>query len=139
MKQFSRILACALALVMILSVPAAAAELPEAEVSVLLNGDAVDFTGATPKIIDNRTFLPFQAIFSALGFEADSINWDEETGIVSAVRAGSTVSMTIGEKLVTVTDSTGTATTVDADVAPYVDEANGQPYGPARFVAEAVE
>ncbi|MCL2838154.1 MAG: copper amine oxidase N-terminal domain-containing protein [Oscillospiraceae bacterium] len=55
------------------------------EIRVLLNGTPIEFD-VPPQIIDNRTMVPFRAIFEALGFD---VEWDgEEQSIFVPQRHG---------------------------------------------------
>jgi len=70
-----------LAVAFILAVGAFAA--PD-KIEVLLNGEVVSFTDAEPRIVDSRTFIPFRAVFNALGFADNDITFDGATRTVSA-------------------------------------------------------
>ena len=60
-----RILLAAAALALSLSLPALAAEEPA--IQVQLDGQNLTFTDAVPQVKDQRTFLPFRAVFEAMG------------------------------------------------------------------------
>ena len=64
------------------------------EISVILNGEKLEFTQQSPIIVDNRTMVPMRAIFEALG--ADVV-WNAETKTAQGTAPGVLVSMTIGE------------------------------------------
>lgn len=100
-------------------------------ISVQLNGEALAFTDAVPTATDGRTFLPFRAVFEAMGAE---VAYDADAKAVSASRDGTTVVMTLDSVLATVTkDDVGTELTMD--VAPYA--ADNRTYVPVRFAAQA--
>ncbi|MDO4744619.1 MAG: stalk domain-containing protein, partial [Clostridia bacterium] len=62
-------------------------------IKVLLNGTAIDFQDVAPQIINSRTMVPLRAIFEALGA---SVEWDDATKTVTAVKGDVTIKMTIG-------------------------------------------
>lgn len=110
-----------------LSAPALAAE--SGGIAVQLDGTNVTFTDAVPEAKNQRTFLPFRAVFEAMGAKVD---WHDTT--VTAVRGDTTVTMQVGSTSATVQEGTATRT-VTMDVAPYVK--NNRTYVPVRFAAEA--
>lgn len=81
--------------------------LADDEITVLVNGTAVEFEDQTPFIENDRTLVPMRAIFEALGAYVD---WDEETRTIVSYDPVSDVSITmqadsnvmfVGEKEVT--------------------------------------
>jgi len=149
MKRFIRPLLCATALIAMLCVPsfAAGTAVPisapvttgtAGNPAVLINGEAASFTDAAPKIMSGRTYIPFRAIFTALGFADDAILWDAETRTVTAENEDVLISMTIGETKVNVTRD-GATTSFETDAAPLVDSSSNRTYVPVRFVAEAMD
>lgn len=141
MTRFShRVLATATALTVLstgasaFAAEAADSAAPEAAASAIavqLNGQALSFTDAVPQVKDERTFLPFRAVFEAMGAE---VSYDAATNQVSATRGGTTVTMTLGSTEATVT-ADGVSTTLTMDVAPYA--ADNRTYVPVRFAAQA--
>ena len=141
MTRFShRVLATATALTVLstgasaFAAEAADATAPEAAASAIavqLDGKALSFTDAVPQVKDERTFLPFRAVFEAMGAE---VSYDAATNQVSATRGGTTVTMTLGSTEATVTTD-GVSTTLAMDVAPYAAE--NRTYVPVRFAAQA--
>lgn len=137
-RMSHRILATATALT-VLSTGASAlaaeaapiAEAPVSTIAVQLNGQALTFTDAVPQVKEERTFLPFRAVFEAMGAE---VSYNAETNQVSAARDGTTVTMTLGSTEATVTTGDVT-TTLAMDVAPYAAE--NRTYVPVRFAAQA--
>lgn len=106
-------------------------------IAVQLNGALLTFTDAVPELLEGRTFLPFRAVFEAMGAEVGA-----EGNVISATRGGTTVTMTIGS-----TDAVVSTDGVDIplamDVAPYtkvVDEETGgeRSFVPVRFAAQAL-
>ncbi len=127
---WKRLLAVGTALVLSLSLSAPALAAGEtAGIAVQLDGANVTFIDAVPEVKDQRTFLPFRAVFEAMGATVD---WHDTT--VTAVRGDTTITMQLGSTAVTVQEGTSTRT-VAMDVAPYVK--NNRTYVPIRFAAEA--
>lgn len=100
-------------------------------IAVQLNGQTLAFTDAAPQVKDGRTFLPFRAVFEAMGAE---VSYDAAANQVSATRGGTTVAMTLGSTEATVTAG-GVTTPLTMDVAPYA--ADNRTYVPVRFAAQA--
>lgn len=109
----------------------AASEAAASAIAVQLNGQALSFTDAVPQVKDERTFLPFRAVFEAMGAE---VSYDAATNQVSATRGGTTVTMTLGSTEATIT-ADGVSTTLTMDVAPYA--ADNRTFVPVRFAAQA--
>ena len=138
-----RVLAMGTALVLTLGLSTAALaaegeELPvspapaaEQTIAVQLDGQNLTFTDAVPQVKDQRTFLPFRAVFEAMGAEVSN-----EGDVITAARDGKTLTMTIGSTEATLTEGE-TATVITMDVAPYVDSATWRTYVPVRFAAQA--
>lgn len=124
MKKFAR-WALALGLCLALVVCGALAE--EAPgIHVQLDGQELAFTDAAPQVKDQRTFLPFRAVFEAMGAQVDY-----EGSVITAVRDGKTLTMTLDQAAATVTED-GKTTTITMDVAPYVDNTTWRTYVPVR-------
>lgn len=129
MKKRICLLAAALALALGLAVSASAAE--PTGIRVQLDGKNLEFTDAVPQVRDQRTFLPFRAVFESMGAEVSN-----EGNVITAVRDGKTLTMTIGSTEAVVTEN-GVDTPIAMDVAPYVDNATWRTYVPVRFAAQA--
>jgi len=130
MKHFFRhTLVAALAVLLLGCGSALADEAPA--ISVQLDGQTLAFTDAVPQAREGRTFLPFRAVFEAMGAQVD---WDGAAGTVSATRDGATVTMTLGSTAATV-EKDGASTPLEMDVAPFVE--NNRTYVPVRFAAQA--
>ncbi len=110
---------------------AAEGEPAQPQIAVQLNGEDLVFPDAVPQVKDSRTFLPVRAVFEAMGAKVSY-----EGNVITAIRDGRTVTMTIGSPEVTVTEGE-TVTPVAMDVAPYVDNTTWRTYVPVRFAAEA--
>lgn len=101
--------------------------------SVQLDGQPLVFTDAVPQVVDQRVFLPYRALFEAMGA---TVSYDTATGAVAAVRGDVSVTMTIGSTTAQVTRR-GVTSALEMDVAPYVDSATWRTYVPVRFAADA--
>ncbi len=130
MKRCIVSLVMALAALCAVTIAASAAE-ADSGIAVQLNGQNLEFTDARPQILDNRTFLPYRAVFEAMGAE---VGYDNN--VVTAQRGDTALSMTIGETTATVTRA-GVTEEITMDVAPYVDNATWRTYVPVRFAADA--
>ena len=142
MKCLSRLALCAGLLAALLCTPALAAEAedgatpaPQGDFAVLVNGETVSFPDATPQMKDNRSCLPFVAVFDALGFPQENVTWDNDTRTVTATRGDTTVSLTIGQTQISLTQGEETAT-YETDVAPYL--ADNRTYIPVGLVADVL-
>jgi hypothetical protein len=100
-------------------------------ISVQLDGKNVAFTDAEPEVVSQRTFLPFRAIFEAMGA---TVSYEADSQTVVATRGDKTVRMVIGAKEATVTED-GTTNNISMDVAAYAKD--NHTYVPVRFAAQA--
>jgi len=133
-RIFSRLAAVGAAAVLALGCSSAlAAEDDALVIGVQLDGQALTFTDAVPVLKNDRTFLPFRAVFEALGAE---VGYDN--GVVTATRDNKTITMTLGSTQATVTEN-GVTTPLVMDVAPYLDDATWRTYVPVRFAAQALD
>ena len=123
MKKLCTIL-LTLALTLSLSAPALA--LHEGEIGICLDGDTYYPTDLSVQVQNGRTMVPIRDLAEKLGAD---VEWVQESQQIVMTRAGSTVTMTLGE---TAADVDGTA--VEMDAAPYAVE--GRTLIPARYVAE---
>ena len=105
----------------------------DSNIKVQLDGQDLVFTDAVPQVVDQRTFLPFRAVFEAMGADVDY-----EGLVITAVRGDKTLTMTIGSTEATVTQG-DVVTPIVMDVAPYVDGATWRTYVPVRFAAQAFD
>lgn len=153
MKNLFRKLLCVTGLAVMLSTGALAAESgdlmlispapaqpapADSGISIEWNGEPLTFTDAAPQIVNDRTYLPFRTVFTALGFADEDITYQNETKTVCAQSEELTISMVIGENKVTVTKD-GQTTVLETDVPAFIDPQVSRTYVPARFVAEAAE
>ena len=99
---------------------------PPADISVLLNGQLLEFV-QPPVLIDGRTLVPLRAIFEAMGA---NIDWDDETLTVTSVRDDITVTLQIGSNVLV-----RNGEEIPLDVPAQL--VNGRTMVPARAVAES--
>lgn len=130
MKKFIRWWAC---LGLCLGLLACGALAAESDITVQLDGQSLAFTDAVPQVKDQRTFLPFRAVFEAMGAEVNN-----DGSVITAVRGDKTLTMTVGSAEATVTQQ-GVTTSISMDVAPYVDASTWRTYVPVRFAAQAFD
>ena len=132
MRRFcKRALAVLTAAAMLSAGSTALAAEGDAGISVQLDGQTLTFSDAAPEARDGRTFLPVRAVFEAMGAQ---VSYDAASGAVTAVRDGTTVTMTLGSTEASVTMD-GITTPVVMDVAPYAHD--NRTYVPVRFAAQA--
>lgn len=167
MKKMLRLLMCTGLCAACLALPSLAADTEEVPAKqgdfyVMVNGEYVTFPDAVPQAKDNRSFLPFVAVFDQLGFPEENMTWDAATNTVTAVKpdvtytpfnggeakqGDLTIQLTLGSKDIvywyegnTTADPHGqqvqVRTTVHTDVAPYA-YAN-RTYIPFGLVAEVL-
>ena len=117
-----RILTIALAVLM-LAMTAFAAD----DITVTLDGTAIDFADQAPTIVEGRTLVPLRAIFEALGA---TVEWDQATKTVSSAKDGTSISLTIGSNTLYKNDEAK-----ELDVPAMI--INGRTMVPARAIAEA--
>ena len=132
MRRFcKRALAVLTAAAMLSAGSSALAAEGDVGISVQLDGQTLTFSDAAPEARDGRTFLPVRAVFEAMGAQ---VSYDAASGAVTAVRDGTTVTMTLGSTEASVTMD-GITTPVVMDVAPYAHD--NRTYVPVRFAAQA--
>lgn len=134
LKRLGGVLIALVALTVMLTGTALAAEPAAQGIGVQLNGESLTFKKAAPEIVGSRTFVPFRAVMEAMGAE---VGYDAQTRTVSAQRDGITITMVPGQKEMTVTEN-GQTRTVTMKAAPYIKASNGRTYAPIRYAAEAL-
>ena len=135
MKKFLPLALCMAALTALLCLPASAA--PRSDFDVLVNGQPVAFTDAAPKLSDGRSYLPLVATFQALGFAEKDMVWNADTATVTASRGEVTLSLTNGQKQISIVQN-GQVRTVETDAAPFIDPETSRTYVPFGLVADAL-
>ena len=104
------------------------------EISVTIDGVAVDFEGQPPTIVDGRTLVPVRGVFEALGFEVD---WDQDVQMATLTRDDFVVRIIIGQPTFGIDDYVNEATgNVELDVPAQIID--GRTMLPIRAVLEAV-
>lgn len=130
-RFFSRMCGAAFAAsLMLAAVPAPTAA--AAGIQVTLDDKALSFSDAQPLMRNDRTFVPFRAIFESMGA---SVSWDNASRTVIAKRGDRTVQLTIGRKACSVTRD-GADRSFTTDAAPFIE--GGRTYVPVRFAAQAL-
>lgn len=97
------------------------------EIGLYLNGNAV-LCDPSPRIINDRTFIPLRALFTDMGAE---VSWNGESRTVEVKYNGTEIKMTIDDKTAIVNN-----TAVGLSDAPLI--INDRTFIPLRFVSEAV-
>lgn len=99
-----------------------------AYIKVLINGKPLA-SDPPPIIRNDRTMVPFRAVFEALGL---TVGWDDSTKTITGSTVdGITISLKLGSK---VADVNGTVQ--ELDTAPLI--VNGRTLVPVRFIAESL-
>ena len=98
-----------------------------ADITVTLNGEAIDFADQPATIVEGRTLVPLRAIFEALGA---SVEWDQSTKTVTSAMDDVTVKLTIGDNNLYRNNEA-----VTLDVPAQI--INSRTMVPARAIAEA--
>ena len=131
-KKISAVLAGTL---MLGSFSTAALAAPQAEksIGVQLDGQMITLVNDAEPVINNgRVYLPFRSLFETLGAE---VEWDQSSGIISAVKDGREVEF-IGNQPSVVIKENNTSRIVNTSAAPYIE--NGKTMIPVRFAGEAL-
>ena len=124
-----KVLALLLSLVMMLSVLTVPALADEREITVIYNGEKLEFDVA-PMLINGRTMVPMRAIFEAL---QATVHWNDYNETVVGVS-------TFGDRIVT---SIGSTTATINDMPVTIDSppvlVNGRTLVPLRFISESMD
>jgi hypothetical protein len=106
------------------------AALASDDVTVVVNGETIDFTGdQAPVIVDERTLVPFRAVFEKLGAK---VEWFDDIQTCEATFGSITVSLAIGSNTMYV----GDGTTVEVDVPAQI--MNERTMVPIRVISEGI-
>ena len=100
---------------------------PASDIAVRLNGNWMTFD-VEPVLMNDRTMVPFRAIFEALGC---TVSWDAENKVAIGKRNGKEIRLPIGSARVTVA---GKGMNLDQPAALK----DGRTLVPLRFVSEAL-
>lgn len=106
----------------------AAAFAADGEIDVQLNGANLQIQDAAPVNEDGRVYVPFRAVFEALGA---IVEYDKESDTITAQKGDTAVQFVIGS-----TDVTVDGKTVTTDAASFVRD--GRTYVPVRFAAQSL-
>jgi N-acetylmuramoyl-L-alanine amidase len=117
----------ALFMIVVTFIPNVAVGASYEEVKLVLNGKELN-SDVPARIVDNYTVVPINTISKATGAD---ISWDGDNWIVTVVKGGKTVKLTIGNKTAYVN---GVPQTLP--VAPFIE--NGRTLVPLRFVGEVL-
>ena len=98
------------------------------DITVLLNGNIIDFKDQRPVIIQGRTLVPFRAILESMGAE---VQWDGTNRTVRAFKDGIGMVLEIGNKVALV----GTEK-MELEVPAQI--INDRTMVPLRFVSEGL-
>lgn len=133
LKTICRSGLCVFCMMLLLCALAVNGSAAEKELTVEINGVEVDFTDAFPENHNNRNFLPFRAIFEALGAE---LYYDHKTYTGTAIRGDTIVEVLIGTNILTVSRDGGEKEIIEMDVASY--SKNNRTYVPVGYMARAL-
>lgn len=100
----------------------------DGEIDVQLNGANLQIQDAAPVNEDGRVYVPFRAVFEALGA---IVEYDKESDTITAQKGDTAVQFVIGS-----TDVTVDGKTVTTDAASFVRD--GRTYVPVRFAAQSL-
>ncbi|MBR3942038.1 MAG: hypothetical protein IKJ55_01665, partial [Clostridia bacterium] len=100
---------------------------PADEIAVKLNGEYMQFD-VPPILMNDRTMVPFRAIFEALGCD---VQWDDDNQTAIGIRNGKTIMLPIGDSMARI-DNEGKFMDQPAIVV------NDRTLVPLRFVSEAL-
>ena len=100
---------------------------PADDIAVKLNGEYMQFD-VPPMLMNDRTLVPFRAIFEALGCD---VQWDNDNQTAIGIRNGKTIMLPIGDSMARI-DNEGKFMDQPAIVV------NDRTMVPLRFVSEAL-
>ena len=122
-----KVLALILSLIMLISVLTVPAFADEREITVMYNGEKLEFD-VPPMLINDRTMVPMRAIFEALNA---NVYWSDYNETVTGVSTtGSKIVTSIGSKTATINDKA-----IEIDSPPVL--INGRTLVPLRFISES--
>lgn len=132
MRNMKRVLSMILVVALTLSLCLPIVHAEDNSIKVMLNGTYVDFD-VEPQLINDRTMVPFRAIFEAMGA---TVQWDQDLWQATGEKDGKKVSMIIDSTEVVVTNN-GEEKIISIDQAPTL--VDGRTLVPVRFVAQAFD
>ncbi len=101
--------------------------LADEDITVLLNGNAVEFD-RSPIIYNDRTLVPMRAIFESFGL---MVQWFEDEQRITAFDENTSITMFIGDNQIHLNDKT-----FESDVAPMIID--GRTFVPLRVIGESL-
>lgn len=104
----------------------------EIQINVIAHGKAIEFEDQKPVIINGRTLIPVRGAMEALG---KAVSWDNDASRAVITDGIITVSLGIGDNIMTITKEYGVEVDVPLDTAPII--LNNRTCLPIRAVAEA--
>lgn len=107
-----------------------AIDIPEKEITVILDGSAISFD-QPPVIIEDRTMVPIRAIFEAMGY---TVEWNEAAGKAYAKKSGSSITVQLGSRIIDYSRD-GRAGRYECDVMPQI--ISDRILVPVRAIAES--
>lgn len=99
------------------------------DISVKINGEKIVLE-QLPIMINDRTLIPFRAVFEALGAD---VTWDENTNSAVGGLDGKKVEFPVGQSIYYVDGEKH-----EMDIETYINEAQGRTYIPVRYAAESL-
>jgi hypothetical protein len=100
--------------------------------NVIVNGQALNFTGAKPIVRDGATLIPARAVLEALGA---TLSYDGKAKTLTAGTGAGRVVFAVGDRTALVTED-GRTRELELAAAPFIDGATASAYVPLRAVAE---
>lgn len=98
------------------------------DISVKINGEKIVLE-QLPIMINDRTLIPFRAVFEALGAD---VTWDENTNSAVGSLDGKKVEFPVGQSIYYVDGEKH-----EMDTETYINEVQGRTYIPVRYAAES--
>ena len=127
MKNLSRVTAIIIMLTMLVGIASISA-LASDEITVLIDGQPVQFADQEAVIVDGRTLVPVRGVFEQLGFV---VNWNPQTQQATLSGDDAVIIITIGSNVFT---TNGTSYTLDVSAQTI----GGRTMLPLRLVLESV-
>lgn len=101
------------------------------EISVMLDGEYIEFSAEKPVNVDGRVKLPFRELLETMGA---TVEYDDSTRQVSAERNGVKINFSLDSTTINIDDN-GNTSVYEMDTS--IDIINDRTFVPVRFMAEA--
>lgn len=111
------------------------AKVPASDIQVQFNGVNMIFGDAAPRLINDRTMVPFRQIFETIGAD---VSYEPEDRTVQAIGEDFKLSFAVGGTDINI-ERDGEATVKKMDVVPFIDKKTSRVYVPVRFMAESMD